>query len=759
MKTHNSERQTVMKRKREEAEEESRKAKTNIEDLAIARVRRDKTKKSPKKTNILKHLKPRPSQKEATPNATESGPELQPKPASNRPHGEDGGRQDGDVTGTQQDADDAQAEIGAVAADLRVPIEPRAKAFLAILISNAASSRAVRRAKLQYNQWASYKKDLFTKRDGIRDLSMQIAELEKHGESAEDLRKLRGDLRRRVEAADMNIARAGPAKLDIVAFQVKRNSRMYDFRDVPRETLELTCLPQKFWDAFDNCQEANAASLNLGLELQNLELEQQEKYKRVDRYGENAVQAGSESIIAGQSTSSLQPTVRDTAETLQQHLRDLTKLSKRKQDLSDSLGEARDHQARLESTLNDIVHEALLECGLLHADLHTEQQANPTDEQRTGPQDKQQAHPTGEQGAVPQEEQRPEPQDVPRPPRDAGNVDDQPQAVTDKEQMESQGGLQENPPAGQSIGDRVGDANNGGEPGERDDRARPTEAALEALAAREAKARKKLDLYDDRLQIARHCVPSDALSLDLDQQGAARVIRLRQYTRELIDAEKEHKHALHEAQNAGLLINTLSQCSNFQNQPNDGYSPATLEGYGFPMAPPKIEDLRNWMDQITGDGNDQSVTAPNPILDADMDWDMLPEPGFGECDDDTAEGYKLLRLDEERKLQETLRRRSGQFKGAENYSRKSSETIQLEVWADLSRPVQPSVNGSSMHSSHEPAEELANQHSDIPSQKDVGDEGHTQGSKSNPFSLYDPDAPMVDYAVEGYDGINMDGNE
>jgi hypothetical protein len=91
---------------------------------------------------------------------------------------------------------------------------------------------------------------------------------------------------------------------------------------------------------------------------------------------------------------------------------------------------------------------------------------------------------------------------------------------------------------------------------------------------------------------------------------------MQQKTRELVDAEVEYRNILREAQNAHVMVNEPSQCSNFCDRDDETFT----NGFsGLPQPEVRREDVQQWLDAITG--NDQSASTPDLQHDLKMDWD------------------------------------------------------------------------------------------------------------------------------------------
>jgi hypothetical protein len=100
---------------------------------------------------------------------------------------------------------------------------------------------------------------------------------------------------------------------------------------------------------------------------------------------------------------------------------------------------------------------------------------------------------------------------------------------------------------------------------------------------------------------------------------------MQQKTRELIDAEVEYRNILREAQNAHVMVNEPSQCSNFCDRDDETFT----NGFsGLPQPEVRREDVQQWLDATAG--NDQSASTPDLQHDLKMDWDRMLELGFGE---------------------------------------------------------------------------------------------------------------------------------
>jgi hypothetical protein len=235
---------------------------------------------------------------------------------------------------------------------------------------------------------------------------------------------------------------------------------------------------------------------------------------------------------------------------------------------------------------------------------------------------------------------------------------------------------------------------------------------------------------------------------------------MRQKTRELIDAEDEYRNVSREAQNAHAMINEPSQCSNFCDRDDETFT----NGFnGLPQHEVRREDIPRWLDAITG--NDQSASTLDVQHNLKMDWDRMLELGFGEGFEYTSFGRGQQLLNRELKVRETLRQ-DGPWLSAENdlHPRNREVDVGFEAgmppsWADVSRPMRPSKYPTPSQAAPDIPEDLANGHPHGTNPMEPYGSEKSVGNDDAHMPLYDPAAPLVDYAMEGYEGVNMDDVE
>jgi hypothetical protein len=837
MAPHNMERQAALKRKREELEEESRErlAKATEEVLADRakrrRLREDKMRRENEATREVEatrkvevtredratrknKAKPEPENKRSNPRRTKrkrttNNDESQtPRLAANEdssktppvvvhqnaspPEPEEHHESDVKTSDTQ----------GASEEEL---VEARDRILCQLVHSSALHNRPTQRANGMDGRWIQRKDAMVNGEDGIKQLDAEIARLEVKGYDALHLRQARKAKRAAVQGAGNILRYTGAEMRDLKNTQARCNSRLYGFADVPRDSPHLAFLSNEWWDMFAKCQAANTTSKGLELELHGLEQDDRARSENVDQYSKRA---------SGEAFAPTEIAVEDSPEAVEALLRSLSSNSYRKEELSKSLQHARDAQAELEADLIGMADILLVQCGMLHAEPVSEQAA---------------------QGAQTTEENAAEDND--------GSLNSETEgrrtsgsskhARSDDRQSEDHN---EDMPSAPKRQRRM-------DPEEREEHARQearkegnrcqihqseriiTVASRDVMLARVAEARERLafcraEFHD--IDEKRREIPG-IKSLSRDEQGRTRVRYLAQKGRELTKAEDELRSALHEAQNAGVIVNEDCQTSNFCGCDDQTYD----FGDDVPLTRLQASDVQQWRVQITGGEEKSPPTPPDWTLELKMDWDLLIGTGFGEevsegedPEFDIPEDQKQHHITCQRELQQKMRQELQDHERQQNSPMISegldSDPTEHDLYFDLVEdnhhfdvtwdgvghgPVKkippPTPAECDLHAMNRdpsispgieqpwcwgnvsrplfrwtgpqnaaPGEEVQKS----PENGAGGNEGereangsnkdqHYRNSGSGQALLFDPSAPLVDYAIEGYDGENMDGIE
>lgn len=153
---------------------------------------------------------------------------------------------------------------------------------------------------------------------------------------------------------------------------------------------------------------------------------------------------------------------------------------------------------------------------------------------------------------------------------------------------------------------------------------------------------------------------SDAGSMNSDAQGQERFRRTVQRTKELREADDEHRAALHQALKAGAISETASQRSHFRDREDDGYSDGSLAERGFPVPEGQAKRIRQW---TWDEGQPVKPTAKDPEEGLWInDVESLRYGDDADVRDD--ERYNDLIVEHRKRCNEL--REAGQFEKAEN---------------------------------------------------------------------------------------------
>jgi hypothetical protein len=254
------------------------------------------------------------------------------------------------------------------AAATEAQTEARSNAFLAILISNAASDRCLRHIEEDIRSWSEYKTMMLSAgANNIQYLDAQIAIKESEGQDTLYLRQARKKTEVEVSVANRYLEMMGPVLNELSKALLKRNSRIYDFADLPRGAKYLEFLSDSIWGLFGRCCTANTVSKDPELELLELEQKQAENFEHLDEYSRRVVRktCGDD---AASAASSPKLATEESAEALKDRMIALEEDNFTKAELQKSLQRARCEQSKLEAGLNRCADDLLVQRKLLHAD-------------------------------------------------------------------------------------------------------------------------------------------------------------------------------------------------------------------------------------------------------------------------------------------------------------------------------------------------------------------------------------------------------
>lgn len=206
-----------------------------------------------------------------------------------------------------------------------------------------------------------------------------------------------------------------------------------------------------------------------------------------------------------------------------------------------------------------------------------------------------------------------------------------------------------------------------------------------------------------------------------------------QRTREFRTAQAEYRVILHQAQDE-RAISESEQSSNLRDHSSDGYSPSTLQEYGWPISEKKEAYVQGWMD---------NSDPPKPAVRLDAEegkWVAnFQAMEYGE-DPEYFDGSRRRKLIDECDRERARLREAGPFQQAENDFHPDSRDTQVEGVANDATP-----------DGNEP---------EFPMGFAGGSgEDNARQSPNSPNVRNDLGASPADQAINGYDGENTDGIE
>lgn len=643
MQTHNSERQAVLKRKRNEAEEEERakavmengrsevralerprvqnkRPRSNdVEDTTASkrpRVQADEVeippvrpKKEPKRAKPEaarlngahnQKKRPRPDEEETrvpkkrrvqtgeaeTPLANpgkkskRTMPRAAPRSQRQRPKPAEEAIQPGYTSDTNRKAQGVD----------------RPQKFRRIVIENAIHDRQLRKTRAKHEHWNRYAEDLVEGKNGLRQLDIKIDFKESRGEETLYLRQMRVQKREELSLAENCLDYIGPQLCELESKQAECNRRIYDFADLSQEGVSMECLSPEYWGAAKECHTAYTVCQDLELEIRELEQTQAPRYEYVDQYSayvdKTMTNDAAEAAPSPESAAEYDPAQLDG------RLDTLTKVSYPKSKLLKALRQARGKQAQSEARLNRIAHDLLVQCKRLPAEVSSEEAAGDS----SGSTERRRS--TAENGAQ-------EHRDLTGGPGEEGD-----RAPIDGHESraggnEDQAASSSRPASGeQEMGREDHEERVRREAREESNRCRihltkpdPSGSVIAAMTSRVADAREKFDFAAFDFQQVRWQSPPDFItSLERKDQGRAFIEHVQQLGRIMAEAEDERRSALYEAQIAGVIVNEKCQSWNYCGCGDHTFST------GFRPRPPtplRISDVQQWLDRVTG-GEEES---------------------------------------------------------------------------------------------------------------------------------------------------------
>lgn len=242
--------------------------------------------------------------------------------------------------------------------------------FAKVVCDNIGSHRIVRTMTKEYAKWTQRLNDLTHREGGLEDLETQLRRMKRDVEqSEEDIQVVRDRHAKRLEQVNSakHYVSALTVPMEIMnAKHFDRNSRIYEFIDIRRETAELQSLPANFWAAYDDCNAAHAACKEIETEIQNVDQEHDDILWKLDeRMRLSVLRNGGASV--GEADVEQAEAFQESAEEAFERIREVSSKSVKLNELNERLDAAKDARYDQESKLNKIAENAFVVAGRLVA--------------------------------------------------------------------------------------------------------------------------------------------------------------------------------------------------------------------------------------------------------------------------------------------------------------------------------------------------------------------------------------------------------
>ena len=249
----------------------------------------------------------------------------------------------------------------------------RPRRFRNIVIQNAMHDRVLRKTRVAHEQWNRYAEELVEGENGLRQLDSKIDFQESKGKDTLYLRQIREKQRSELSHAERCLDHTEAQLRELEVEQAGFNRRIYDFADLSQEAASMECLSPEYWDAAKECHTAYTACQDLELEILELEQTQAPRYEYIRQCGEHV------GNLMNNNAAEASPSPESAAEydlaQLDGRLEALTEMSYPKSKLLKALRQAIREQSQSEARLNRIAHDLLVECKLLPAEVRSEEAA------------------------------------------------------------------------------------------------------------------------------------------------------------------------------------------------------------------------------------------------------------------------------------------------------------------------------------------------------------------------------------------------
>lgn len=137
-----------------------------------------------------------------------------------------------------------------------------------------------------------YREKLLNQPHGLRERDDTLAAFQRRGLAAnEELTRLHEDLKDSVEAATNRIEEMEATREDNANIQVRKNARLYEFAGVSTDAAEPGCLPDAFWEAFDQCKWADTEVRHREHDLSEHDERQQKASQDAEKYAKRGIRS------------------------------------------------------------------------------------------------------------------------------------------------------------------------------------------------------------------------------------------------------------------------------------------------------------------------------------------------------------------------------------------------------------------------------------------------------------------------------------
>ena len=346
MKPHNLDRHAVLKRKREEAEEESRARLAKVQSEKDARAANRRRAEAEKPLTASK--KPQKGPRRGKPGSRNKSRRDRVVPG---PEGVAGPKVIG--TPSLETRNENTGDKADVSTDDHG--NGRSQKVLTPLFLTAKVEAEIRRLSSERNEWKLCAKDAVSGPSGIEELGSVIDDGEIEGYDTTESRALRQSKREYIDRANAAIAQLDKEIASLRKMQTAYNSVLYDLANFSRDNDRLNFLPNEFWQSFEESRAVNALCQQLKLERRRAKQEERNRAMHaVEQAGPDVHHTSAETGI-----SSSQAAVEDGQEAARERLQAHQQWTLQTEQLADLLQQARSRFLEVESTLISIAYDSL----------------------------------------------------------------------------------------------------------------------------------------------------------------------------------------------------------------------------------------------------------------------------------------------------------------------------------------------------------------------------------------------------------------